>query len=307
MKRLVLLLLLLIAIPVSGQDVTPTAPPAEINSPVRAEFEVDNDTPLPGEPFNITLSIQAPAEVEILTWVEFEYPIQVIEEGDVVSEQEDFLLRRSRTYTVVLWETGEYLSEGALVTYQSGGTVSSVPVSSFYVQVPSQIVNPEDAVLRPSVPPIDLFYLSPWWFAGAGVILLVVAMIFTRLIQLSRRGVVQIISASPAEKAIAELEDLKIQQLPAATIYELVANYLRQYLQSQFEIDAVEMTTVELMGILRQQNIFPKNHRRQLQGVLEQSDLVKFARFQPDKTSSTRLVNYAIKWLKETERLQQDV
>ena len=63
----------------------------------------------------------------------------------------------------------------------------------------------------------------------------------------------------------------------------------------------------DFVVIDNRQNIFPKNHRRQLQGVLEQSDLVKFARFQPDKTSSTRLVNYAIKWLKETERLQQDV
>lgn len=307
MRRLILFLLLLIAMPVVAQDVTPTAPAAEVNSPVRAEFEVDNDTPLLGEPFNITIIVRAPEGTDILTWVDFDYPVEVIEEGDIITEAENLILQHSRTYTVVLWEVGEYLSEGALISYQIGGNVSAVPVSSFYVQVPTQIINPEDAVPRPSVPAIDLFYLSPWWFAGAGVILLISAMILSRLIQLSRRGVVQIISASPAEKAIAELEDLKIQQLPAATIYELVANYLRQYIESQFEVQAVEMTTVELMGILRQNNIFPKNHRRQLQSVLEQSDLVKFARFQPDSTSSTRLVNYAIKWLTETERLQQDV
>lgn len=309
MKYFSLMILIWIVIPLQAQVPTPTPPPAQINTPIRAEFEVDNQSPLLGEPFHVTIIVRAPENVEILSWVTFEYPMEMIDEGNIDAEPEadSDLIRYTRRYEVVLWEVGEYLSQGALIAYRIGDVVSSTPVSSFYVQVPSQIINPEDAVLRPSVAPIYLSYLSPWVVVGIGIGLVIGAMIVAKLLQVSRQGVVQIVTASPADKAIAELEDLKDQQLPPATIYELVANNLRQYIESQFEIEAVEMTTVELISILRQRDVFPKNHRQQLQDVLEQSDLVKFARFQPDKGSSLRLVNYAIKWLRETERLQQDV
>lgn len=299
-----LIILFSITLLTSAQDVTATPPPAQINALIHAEFEVDNESPQLGEPFQVSIIITADPQIQILSWVDFTEPIEVLNEGEIESVAEGNMTRHTRTYEVVLWAVGDYLSEGALISYQSGGNVSSVPVSSFYVQVPIQISNPEDAVLRPSVPPIDLFYISPWVFVGFGLLVVIATMILSRLIQLSRQGVVQIVRASPAEKAIAELEDLKIQQLPASAIYEMVANNLRQYIEGQFEIEAVEMTTVELIGILRQSDIFPKNHRQRLQGVLEQADLVKFARFQPDSTSSLRLVNYAIKWLKDTERLQ---
>ncbi|GAB5489961.1 MAG: hypothetical protein Phog2KO_01760 [Phototrophicaceae bacterium] len=312
MKRFFLLMILFLGVAsIQAQEQpipTPTQPPARLNSPVRAEFAVDNQEPLLGEPFNVTILIRAPADVEILSWVTFNEPMEMLVEGDVLltTEVDSAFVLYERTYTVVLWEVGEYLSEGALIVYQLGADTGSTPVSSFYVQVPSQISNPDDVLLRPSAEPIDLPYISPWIFVGVVAIMIIVGMIIARLLQISRQGVVQIVTASPADKAIAELEDLKDQQLPASTIYELVANNLRQYIEDQFAVEAVEMTTVELMGILRQRNLFPKNHRQQLQDVLEQSDLVKFARFQPDKASSLRLVNYAIKWLRETERLQEN-
>lgn len=313
MKQFFLLIILLWSIAsVQAQEQplpTPTQPPARLNSPLRAEFTVDNTEPRLGEPFNVTLSIRAPSNVEILSWVIFDEPMETLEEGDILltTEVDSRFVLYERTYKVVLWEVGEYLSEGALITYQLGFDTGSTPVSSFYVQVPSQIINPDEEILRPAVEPIDLPYISPWIFVGMIAIMIMAGMIIARLLQISRQGVVQIVTASAADKAIAELEDLKDQQLPASTIYELVANNLRQYIEDQFAVEAVEMTTVELMGILRQRNLFPKNHRQQLQDVLEQSDLVKFARFQPDKASSLRLVNYAIKWLRETERLQENV
>ncbi|MEL6527320.1 MAG: hypothetical protein AAFQ07_16585 [Chloroflexota bacterium] len=198
-----------------------------------------------------------------------------------------------------------YLSQGVLLGYDLNGVQSSTPVSSFFVQVPSQVTNLEDAVPRPFTPPINLPYVSPWWFVGGAVILSIMIMLVARLLQLGQRGMVEIVSASPAEKAIAELEDMKVQAIPPATRYELVANVLRQYIEGQFTIDAVEMTTQEVATALRQRDAFPKDHRRKLQDVLEQADLVKFARVQPDDVSSFRLVNFAIKWLIETERLQQ--
>ena len=303
----ILLIALLLVIPVQSQEVTQEAPLPVLNDAIRAEFQVDNESPLLGEPFNVTVIVDAASDIEILTWVNFEDPVEVIEEGEVESEVLVSDIRSTRNYEVVLWDVGDYLSPETLLTYRQGGATNSVAVSSFFVQVPAQIINAEDAVARPLKPAIDLPYVSPTIYIGIGIGIFVLMLIIARLIQISRKNVVQIVRASPAEKAIAVLEDLKVQNLAPATMYELVANNLREYIQSQFAIEAVEMTTVELMAALREEAIFPKDHRNRLQKVLEQADLVKFARFQPDETNSNRLVNFAIKWLKETERLQKDV
>lgn len=302
-----LLCCLFLATPIYAQTATPEPPPPTLNSLVTAGFTVDNSTPLLGEPFFVTITVDAPDSTAILNWPTFDPPMVVIEEGDVIeSDQEAGLTQYTRTYEVVLWEVGEYLSPGVLLTFEYNNVLSSVAVSSFYVQVPAQIVNFEEATLRPAVAPIYLPYISPWVYVGIITGFVIGAMIIARVIQVSQRGMVKIVTASPAEKAIAELEDLKEQKLPAAAIYELVANNLRQYIEGQYEVEAVEMTTVEVIGALRQEKLFHKAHRRKLQSVLEQADLVKFARFQPDDISSFRLINYAIKWLKETERMQYD-
>jgi len=310
----ILCTLMAVVLPVQAQGATatpmptPTPPPAQANSPVQAEFVVDNEMPLLGEPFTVSLVVTAPRGTEILNWAAFELPVEVLEEGDVEIEPDpetDTRVQLTKTYEVILWEVGDYLSQGVLLGYDLDGVQSSTPVSSFFVQVPSQVANLEDAVPRPFTPPINLPYVSPWWFVGVAVLLAFVVMLIARLLQLGQRGMVEIVSASPAEKAIAELEDMKAQSIPPATRYELVANVLRQYIEGQFTIEAVEMTTQEVGTALRQRDIFPKDHRRKLQDVLEQADLVKFARVQPDDVSSFRLVNFAIKWLMETERLQR--
>lgn len=307
MKRLFLLFLLLFTVTIQAQEEatpTPTAPPPVLNEAIRAEFEVDNTAPVLGEPFHVMLIVEADSTIEILSWASFEPPLEVLEESEIAIETVGDRVRYSRNYRVVLWDVGDYLSGEILLSYRQGVTVSSVTVSSFFVQVPIQIDNPEEASLRPPAPVVQIPYIPVSYYIGVAIAIVILVLIVARLIQLSRKGVIEIVRASPAEKAIAVLEDLKEQNLPASTVYELVANNLREYLRDRYDIDAVEMTTAELMAILRERDIFPQEHRNRLQRVLEQADLVKFARFQPDDTNSVRLVNFAIKWLRETERIQ---
>jgi hypothetical protein len=302
MKRLLLFLILLWAGLVQAQDATETAPLPEVNSPVTAVFSTSTTEPLLGEAFEITITINAPVGAEILSWPTFDMPMEMLEEGEIITENLGATIQYTRTYKVVVWEVGELLSAGTLLEYRLDSRQSAVPISSFFIQVPSQVENAETASLRPSVAPIDLPYTSPYIYIGimAGAIFLL--LIVTRLIQASRRGMVRIVAASPLEKALAELEDLKNQNLPAATIYAMVANYMRQYLEGRFGIQAVEMTTLELTDALHGTNLLPKEQERRLQEILEQADLIKFARFQPDEITSKRLVNYAMKWLRETEK-----
>jgi hypothetical protein len=229
-------------------------------------------------------------------------PMEMLEEGEIITTDFGGSVQLSRTYKVVMWQVGEHLSAGTLLEYRLGTTRSAVPISSFFIQVPSQVENPETAALRPSLAPIDMPYTPPYLFIGIVIAIIGIMLIVSRLLQLSRRGMVRVVLASPLEKALAELEDLKHQNLPPATIYAMVADFMREYIKGRFEINAVEMTTLELMDALRGTNYLLKEQQRRLQEILEQADLIKFARFQPDESTSKRLVNYAMKWLRETEK-----
>jgi hypothetical protein len=312
---LAVLIFLLFSLPIQAQEATPEvtepspevteAPPLpEINSPVKVILEADNEVPLLGERFELTVTITAPGNAEILSWPEFpeDEALEVLEIGEIEASILEDTITYTRIYQVILWETGDYLSPEMLVPYQLNGPTSSTVVRSFAVLVPSQVDNPESAAPKPAVAPIDLPYIPPWVYAGIIAMIVLVLMLISRLLQLSKTQVSQLIATTPTQKTIAQLEDLKLQGLPPATIYQLVADNLRQYLQIQFEINAIEMTTAELINALSDNPTLSKEQKQRLKLVLEQADLVKFARFQPDDVASTRLVNFAIKWLREAGR-----
>lgn len=300
MKRLLLLLFIVCNLGILQAQEETQMP--DVNSPVTAVFSSSTTNPLLGEAFEITITINAPAGTEILSWPSFAMPMEMLEEGEIVQENLGANVQFTRTYKVVLWEVGEHLSAGTLLEYRLGSSQGAVPISSFFIQVPSQVENPEAAALRPALAPIDLPYTPPYLYLGAFLGIVLLLFVIARLLQWSRRGVTRIVAASPLEKALAELEDLKHQNLTAANIYALVADYLRQYIKERFAIDAVEMTTLELMDSLRASNPIALEQQRRLQEILEQVDLIKFARLQPDDNTSLRLINYAMKWLRETEK-----
>lgn len=300
----VLILCYFITFPTQSQEATEAPPLPEVNNSVTVVLAVNNETPLLGERFELTVIITAPTGVEIIEWLEFpaEEALEVLEISEIEESVSENTTTYTRIYHVILWQTGEYISPEMVLPYRFNSPTAWALVRSFAVTVPSQVDNLESADPKPSVPPIDLPYISPWVYVGIIAAIAFVVMIITRVLQLSKGQVSQAIVTTPTQKAIAQLEDLKAQNLPPAKIYQFVADNLREYLQIQFEIDAIEMTTAELNDFLRSNSTLSKEQKRRLQQVLEQADLVKFARFQPDDLASTRLINFAIKWLGEAGR-----
>lgn len=289
---------------IQAQEVTEAAPLPEVNSPVKVTLVVDNETPLLGEDFELTITIIAPNGTEIIEWPEFpeDEALEILEIGEIEETVSSNTVTYIRVYQVILWETGEYISPEMILPYRLNAPIAWTIVGSFAVAVPSQVSNPESTDPKPSTPPIDLPYIPSWVYVGIVAAIIFVVMIIARILQFSKKQVKGAIVTTPTQMTIAQLEDLKLQGLPPATIYQLVADNLREYLQLQFEINAVEMTTAELNDALRGNSTLSKEQKRRLQQVLEQADLVKFARFQPDEVASTRLVNFAIKWLREAGR-----
>lgn len=304
MKRVVIVILVFCLASVTFAQGNPTATPPPLEGPggeFPVRFQVDVDTVRLGETFTLTISASLPAGATVTEWPEFpeDGVLQVLESGEPITEADGTI---TQELLAVIWEPGLYLSPELTLTYQTPAGENTALVQSFSVMVPSSLDGIEDPQPLPSLPPEDIPYTPRWWYAAAAAVIALMAFIVIWVLRSMTRSIVQSAPDTPTRLAIARLEDLQGQNLPVETIYTLVADQLRQFIKEQLGVDAVEMTTDELMDRLRNDERLSKTHRSSLHTLLEQADLVKFAQFQPEVDAAQQLIKFAIRWLREVER-----
>jgi hypothetical protein len=82
--------------------------------------------------------------------------------------------------------------------------------------------------------------------------------------------------------------------------YSAVSDIVRGYVEGQFRTPALERTTSELMRDLRKKTEIPTENQTELRELLENSDLVKFAKFRPDTAEGARALEAAITFVERT-------
>jgi hypothetical protein len=97
----------------------------------------------------------------------------------------------------------------------------------------------------------------------------------------------------PEVIALAELERIAALGLPARGDYKqhytLLVDALRRYLEARYGIEAMDRTTYELMNDLDRHRV----HVDGLRPLLDESDLVKFAKYAPSPESATHALDRA--------------
>lgn len=119
---------------------------------------------------------------------------------------------------------------------------------------------------------------------------------------------VEIVDAGPVrpahEIALEQLEVLDGQKLWQAgqvkPYYIQLTDIIRNYLEGQFRLPAMESTTDEIMLGVRSTSISDKA-KMNLRELLELSDLVKFAKMQPGMDEHTKSMGYAREFVVNTK------
>jgi hypothetical protein len=275
----------------------------EAQAVIDARFSTDTGSPLIGQPVLLTLTANVPQGVVITGWPEFPpqwSAFQVREVGELsISDNPDGSALYQQTVTVIVWSVGEYQTPDTAILYEVLGEEQSRAqiIEPAYFSVPS-VLDPADTALRPLKPPIALPYVPPLLIAGVAagaVALAAVALQRTWKGRPAQSPQAQSSILTPAKAALAELRRIATRNLSPVLIYQTVADTLRQYTQSQYNVQAMDMTTWELMQILRTR--LPDATQADLQRMLEQADLVKFARYSPDADAAQRFLEMAGRWL----------
>ena len=112
----------------------------------------------------------------------------------------------------------------------------------------------------------------------------------------------------PYELAIQLLEKLRDEKLcergQEKEFYTRLTDILRSYIDSRFGINAMEMTTTQIIESLNNNNetICSKSYVEQ---VLEIADFVKFAKVRPLPDDNVKSYNWALQFVKETKPIEE--
>lgn len=109
---------------------------------------------------------------------------------------------------------------------------------------------------------------------------------------------------SPYEVAVRDLSDLKSRNLCAGGMekeyYTRLTDILRIYLQDRFGINAMEMTSSQIMRTLESRDEM-KMSARLMRQILEIADFVKFAKVRPLPEDNVKSFNSAMQFVEDTK------
>ncbi|MGL5920417.1 MAG: hypothetical protein ACRCZQ_07955, partial [Bacteroidales bacterium] len=156
----------------------------------------------------------------------------------------------------------------------------------------------------------DYFFLVLGLFSGIWIILLI--LIALKKYRNRKAGILPVAPAEPLlpadVEALQALESLKQAKLWQTgyekEYYTRITDTLRRYLERRFNINAMEMTSSEIMDTLRGSDEV-KEVKNQLRNILETADYVKFAKMSPMPDENEANLSRAVQVIKETRPVEK--
>jgi hypothetical protein len=216
---------------------------------------------------------------------------------------------------VTSFETGTQTLPPMAIAVSSGGRVDSIRTPAYQISVESLLPADTTAIdtmgVRAAMPPIELPQQFRWnVFVGYVLFLSAVAglayILYRRWKNAPRLAPVlrKLEPVRPADVvALEALDGVVAKGYVERGLYKPhyteVMDVLRSYVEARFKIEALDRTSHELVQSL-DGGAVDTVHRAHLAGMLDEADLVKFAKFAPDSEAARRLVDEARRWVRET-------
>ena len=264
----------------------------------------------------LTLEATYPSGFQVIlpvlprSWGSFEVRSQ---SPAVVEDRDDGSSSISQTIEVVLFAPGEHSTPELLVTVRDpSGKMTDIAAPMATVQVVS-VLGEDDLEIR-DIRPQEALPVPPLWPWVAVLLALVAAVAAAVYYFVARRrdaasGAAPLIDPrSPYEKARDELDEIESMGLLSRgrvmAHYVRVSDCIREYLDAGFGLPAIDLTTGEIRRGLRGTSMAPEPSRWTV-GLLEDCDLVKFAKYAPGAGEADGVIDRARRILEATRPLPE--
>ena len=240
--------------------------------------------------------------------------IEVIDRNAIDTILENHVMSLSQTILVTSFDSGYFeipiVNFG--IVFENDTTIYSTSTGALFLQVYVPEVDTAQAfkpIISPFSEPYTLKEILPWVIGFLAVIIVVSLLVY----YISKRRKNKPIFSSkvtpklpPHVIALNELEELRLEKIwqsgKIKKYYTVLTNITREYLTNRYQLDALEMTSHEILNYLENKKI-NKNAMTKLSGVLYMADMVKFAKANPTALENDLGISHCVDFVNETKEV----
>lgn len=299
------------------------APLSLISQQAEAVSRLSTDTVVPGQQFGYELLFKTPSNFNV-EWPVFAdtlaASIEVLERGPVETskpdEQGNKIIRQKIALTT--FDTGWIHIPGISIRFMPESDTSihyqveSNPLMLRVLSVPVDTTAAFKPIKNALNIPISFADILPW-LIGTLVLAALVYMAL-RWWKKRRKGIApESLESTPGlpphKLALERLEQLRLERLwqqgQLKEFHTRLSDIVRAYIETEFPVNAVEMTTHEILQALNPLHINDEAMQK-LRLALELSDLVKFAKAQPSGMENDMSLNHLADFVRESHQASND-
>ncbi len=217
----------------------------------------------------------------------------------------DFTIQAFDPGTVMLPPFAVLGLEGADTAFSNVVTFKVAPVDVDSLET----INPMYSIVEPATRWYD--YIPNWILWVILVLVLIAAAVAAFILLRKHKEEVEIARTTPVppyELAMSRLQSLQSRNLPDSgqekEYYTILVDILRDYLQGRFGINAMEMTSTQIVRVLRS-NAETRMTADMVKAVLSVADFVKFAKVRPLPDDNVRSFIRTRDFIEQTKPLPE--
>ena len=265
---------------------------------VSVDAKLDSTLMFIGGQMNLTFEVNQPKNIKVkfplFTDTISKY-VEIVDAGNIDTlNVANNRLQLQQVYRITSFDSGVHLIPPMEfeIADEMATRLATRPIALKVVN-PFDNVDPQKGVFdikKPINTPFHLSELKPYLVYILGFIILIGAIIFYLIWRFNRKLILPLLGKEkviepPHVIALRELERIKEEKLwqkdQLKRFYSELTEVLRQYLESRFNINALEQTTDEIIESISGIDEIEIKNRENLSNLLQLADLVKFAKFKP--------------------------
>ena len=151
-------------------------------------------------------------------------------------------------------------------------------------------------------------FISDYWWIYLIVVSLIAAAVYLYIRKRQGKSIIPVLAPKkellpPYDEAIKALDELKVASLWQKGMdkeyHTQLTEIIRRYIARRFEVNAMEMTSSQLLNLLNQDDA--KNAKDELRTILETADFVKFAKMRPLADENEESFRLSMEFLNKTK------
>lgn len=224
------------------------------------------------------------------------------------------MIQQHQQFIVSVYDSG-YFAIPPFKFVVNGDTSNPLLTEALFLEVNTVPTDTTEASIRdikaPFEEPFDWKWYLPYVYWGLGAIAVIIAAVLL-IVKLTKKKPELVMEKKPEIPphilALQQLDKVKAEAIwkegKIKEYYSAISDSVRLYIEGRFGVQALELTTAEIVRAFRSQVVDPHS-KEKLQQMLMLSDLVKFAKQTPIEQENLLVLQHAYDFVNGTKREEE--